>query len=78
MDIDAIRERLGDALEGCEVQVSGEGNHLGVVAVGELFAGLRPVQRQQRVYAVLKELIAAGEVHAVQIKTYTPEEWQAR
>ncbi|MFZ5653451.1 MAG: BolA family protein [Pseudomonadota bacterium] len=78
MDIEAIEALLRASLAGCEVQVSGEGNHLGVVAVGELFAGLRPVQRQQRVYAVLKDLIAAGEVHAVQIRTYTPEEWRAR
>lgn len=77
MDIDAIKERLGAALAGCEVQVASEGNHLGVTAIGDLFEGLRPVQRQQRVYAALKELIAAGEVHAVHIRTYTPAEWHA-
>jgi acid stress-induced BolA-like protein IbaG/YrbA len=78
MDINAIRDRLGGALVGCEVQVAGEGNHLGVIAIGDLFEGLRPVQRQQRVYAALKDLIAAGEVHAVHIQTYTPAEWRAR
>jgi len=78
MDIDAIKERLSGALAGCEVQVASEGNHLGVTAIGDLFEGLRPVQRQQRVYAALKELIAAGEVHAVHIRTYTPAEWRAR
>ena len=78
MDIEGIKARLCDALEGCEVQVSGEGNHLGVVAVGDVFAGLRPVQRQQRVYAALRELIASGDVHAVQIRAYTPEEWRSR
>lgn len=77
MDLDAIKERLCGALTGCEVQVASEGNHLGVTAIGELFANLRPVQRQQRVYAALKELIAAGEVHAVHIRTYTPAEWGA-
>ena len=78
MDLDAIGAHLRGQLAGCDVQVQAEGNHLSVVAVGALFEGLRPVQRQQRVYAALRDLIAAGEVHAVHLRTYTPAEWQSR
>jgi acid stress-induced BolA-like protein IbaG/YrbA len=78
MDLDAIAARLRGELSDCDVQVQAEGSHLSVQAVGALFEGLRPVQRQQRVYAALKDLIAAGEVHAVNIRTYTPAEWQSR
>jgi len=39
---------------------------------------LRPVQKQQLVYGALKECIADGSVHAVNIRTFTPEQWQAR
>jgi acid stress-induced BolA-like protein IbaG/YrbA len=78
MDLDAIGARLRGELAGCEVQVEAEGSHLKVVAIGALFEGLRPVQRQQRVYAALRDLIAAGEVHAVHIRACTPAEWQSR
>ena len=38
--------------------------------------GKRPVQRQQLVYSALQEQIAAGDIHAVNMRTYTPQEWQ--
>lgn len=76
MDVEEIQRILCDSLEGCDVRVEGEGNHLNIIAIGETFVGKRPVQRQQQVYAVLKEHIADGVIHAVNMKLYTPEEWQ--
>lgn len=72
-----IRNLLSDTFPGCEVVVSADGNHVDITVIGEVFDGLRPVQRQQRVYAVLREAIASGVIHAVNMKTYTPAEWQA-
>ncbi len=46
-----------------------------MVAVGEVFAGLSPVKRQQLIYGALSEEIASGALHAVSIKTYTPAQW---
>lgn len=54
----------------------GEESHFKVVLVSEQFAGLRLVQRQQRVYAALAELMP--QFHALAQHTYTPEEWAAR
>lgn len=58
-----------------EVYVSGDGSHFQVIAVGELFAELSRVKKQQAVYAPLMPLIADNRMHAVSIKTYTPAEW---
>ncbi|MEM6545626.1 MAG: BolA/IbaG family iron-sulfur metabolism protein, partial [Pseudomonadota bacterium] len=33
---------------------------------------------QQTVYSALKESIASGDIHAVNIRTFTPEEWSQR
>ena len=77
MNIDNIKELLLEALGDCEIYVEGEGNHLTVTAIGDVFEGKRPVQRQQQVYAILKDHIAEGTIHAVNMKTYTPSEWQA-
>ncbi len=76
MTPEAVKELLTAALPDCQVSVAGDGRHFDISVVGELFSGLRPVQRQQKVYAVLSDEIASGDIHAVNMKTYTPEEWQ--
>jgi acid stress-induced BolA-like protein IbaG/YrbA len=77
MQAEDIKTLLLRGLENCEVTVSGEGSHFDIMVIGELFAGLRPVKKQQLVYAVLSTQIADGSIHAVNIRTYTPAEWQA-
>lgn len=69
-----IQALLQGALADCDVTVSGDGRHFDILVIGELFSGLRPVQRQQKIYAVLQHHIAEGAIHAVNIKTYTPDE----
>jgi stress-induced morphogen len=54
----------------------GSESHFKLVIVSRDFVGLRPVQRQQAVYAALAEALAAG-VHALAMHTYTPDEWQS-
>lgn len=51
-------------------------SHFKLVIVSEVFSGLRPVARHQKVYAVLAEELAA-EVHALALHTHSPEEWAA-
>ncbi|MEM0955330.1 MAG: BolA family protein [Pseudomonadota bacterium] len=72
-----LQSLLVEELADCEVQVQGEGSHYNIVVVGEMFAGMRPVQKQQAVYKVLNPYIADGSIHAVNIRTFTPAEWQA-
>ncbi len=78
MQPQAIQALLEAGLEQCEVTVQGEGNHFDILVIGELFAGLRPVKKQQLVYAVLNSHIADGTIHAVNIRTFTPGEWAAQ
>ena len=78
MDAATVKTLLESHLENCEVQVQGEGNHYDITAVGALFDGLRPVKKQQLVYAALSDHIADGTIHAVNIRTFTPAEWQAQ
>lgn len=47
--------------------------HFSVTIVSRSFAGLSRVERQRRVYAVLAEEMA-GRVHALALKTLTPDE----
>ncbi|MGB0662913.1 MAG: BolA family protein [Pontibacterium sp.] len=77
MNEQEVKQILETQLEGCTVYTAGEGCNFQVTVVGEIFASLRPVQKQQKVYACLNEHIANGSIHALTIKTYTPEQWAA-
>ena len=78
MDELSVKTLVEAHFGGCEVIVQGEGNRYDVTVIGDVFAGLRPVKKQQLVYAALNDQISDGSIHAVNIATYTPEEWQAR
>ena len=78
MDTNGVQSLLEAHLNNCQITVEGEGSHYDILVVGELFEGLRPVAKQQLVYAALNEKIADGSIHAVNIRTYTPREWRVK
>ena len=57
--------------------VEGDGQHFEAVIVSNEFAGLSRVKRQQRVFDTVREHLATGVLHALSMKTMTPEEWEA-
>ncbi len=74
MDAKTVESLVRAQLEDCDVRVEGAGSNYDITVVGAVFAGMRPVQRQQLVYAALNDRIAAGEIHAVNIRTLTPDQ----
>ncbi|MBM7072247.1 BolA family transcriptional regulator [Shewanella sp. 202IG2-18] len=76
MEPQQIEELLKSKLELDEVKVTQDGTHYKVIAIAEFFDGLSPVKRQQAIYAPLTEQIASGALHALTIKTFTPEQWK--
>lgn len=76
MENSEIKDVLMNALALEEVQVTGDGSHFQVIAVGELFGTMSRVKQQQAIYAPLMEYIADNRIHALSIKAYTPEEWK--
>jgi len=62
----------------CEhVVVAGDGHHFEAVIVSAQFRGKSKVQQHQVVYRALGDRMKA-EIHALSMKTLTPEEWSAR
>ncbi|RZU35340.1 acid stress-induced BolA-like protein IbaG/YrbA [Fluviicoccus keumensis] len=77
MNPDAIRALLVAAFpDAQEIQVTGDSGKFQVIVVSEMFVGMRPVAKQQKIYAPLNEHIASGAIHAVSMQTLTPEEWR--
>ena len=57
------------------LEVEGDGQHFSAIIVSSAFAGKRPIQRHQIVYAALGDRMRE-EIHALSMKTLTPEEYQ--
>ena len=77
LDPKQIEAWIADGLP-CElVAVQGDGQHFEAVIVSSEFTGLNRVKRQQRVNAILKSRFDSGELHALSMKTLTPDEWNA-
>ena len=77
MDPEEIATLIRQGLPGAEVKVVTDGQgHYEALVVTESFQGKRSVARHQMVYGTLGALVGA-EIHALALKTYTPEEWKS-
>lgn len=75
MEINQIVQLIEAHIPGSQAQVEGDGYHFEARVISAEFAGKSLVQKQQLVYGAVNDYIARGELHALTIKTYTPEEW---
>ena len=74
MDAEQIRSLIEQGLPGARAEVQGEdGVHFEARVVSAGFAGKLPLARHRMVYATLGERMG-GEIHALALKTLTPEE----
>ncbi len=78
METQAVEELIRAGVPGAKVTVTGDGSHFEAVVVSEAFAGKSLLQKQRMVMATVNAQIASGELHALSIKTFTPDEWAAR
>jgi acid stress-induced BolA-like protein IbaG/YrbA len=78
MTADDLRNIIAAALPCEHIEVDGDGRHWSAVIVSAEFAGLRAIQRHQRVYRTLGARMQTDEVHALSMKTFTPAEWASQ
>ncbi|MCC5638044.1 BolA family transcriptional regulator [Nostoc sp. CHAB 5844] len=70
-----IKAELPDA----QIQVqdlTGGKDHYQVTVVSSQFAGKGLVQQHQLVYGALRQAMSTEAIHALAVKTFTPETWQ--
>ena len=77
MNEEQIKRMIEAGLPGSQVMLSGDGRHFQAVVVSESFAGKSMLQQHRMVYAALGDSFQSEAIHALSVKTYTPEEWQA-
>jgi stress-induced morphogen len=76
-----IKSTLESALPDATViaeDLTAGGGHFRVVVVSSKFEGKGLVEQHQLVYGALSEALEADRIHALALKTYTPEEWDRR
>lgn len=52
--------------------------HFEAIIVSDIFHNEPRLARQRRVNAILGPYLESGEIHALALKTLTPEEWQQK
>ena len=70
-----VRRFIEAGLPCTHLEVEGDGRHFFATIVSSEFAGLSRVRRHQRVYAALGERMKE-QIHALSMKTFTPDEHQ--
>ena len=74
LNADTIRQLIEQGLPGARADVRGEdGVHFEATVVSEAFRGKLPLARHRMVYATLGDRMG-GEIHALALKTVTPDE----
>ncbi|WP_439101862.1 BolA family protein [Congregibacter sp.] len=77
MDAKTVEAMVSEALADATVSVDGAGANYDITVVSDVFADMRAVRRQQTVYATINQAIASGSIHAVNIRAFTPAEWES-
>ena len=74
MDAETIRKLIESGLPGARADVQGDdGVHFEATVVAEAFRGKLPLACHRFVYATLGDR-TGGAIHALQLKTVTPDE----
>lgn len=75
METPEVKALLDAALPDCEITVDSDGSHYDVTVVGNEFDGVSTLNRQRAINKILMEHITGGAIHAVNIKVFSPDEW---
>ncbi|CAG0911941.1 unnamed protein product [Cyprideis torosa] len=76
MTPEEVKAHIEAGLTDCTAIISGEGCNLGATVISPDFEGMSMIKEHKAVYKLVNDYIASGELHALTIKAYTPEEWE--
>ena len=77
VEASSIEDSIRAVIACTHLEVRGDGAHFEAVIVSAEFAGLARVRQHQLVYQALGERMRE-EIHALSMRTFSPEEWASR
>ncbi|HJL74575.1 MAG: BolA/IbaG family iron-sulfur metabolism protein [Candidatus Marinimicrobia bacterium] len=78
MEPDEVKELIQAGIVDAHVEVvdtTGTKDHFSAIVISDTFLGKNMVQQHQIVYKALGSFMT-NEIHALQLKTMTPEQWK--
>ncbi len=78
MTVEQLKIRIESLAAGTKAQITdltGTQNHFQAVVVSPAFADLTPVEQHRLIFQILQTEIKSDEVHALSLKTYTPDQF---
>lgn len=80
MKLEDIKARIETAIPGstAEITDTGGGDHIHALVIAPGFAGKPLIQQHRMILDLFKNEIASNDVHALQVKTLTPEQAKAQ
>lgn len=73
-----VESMIKAAIPDAEVQIqdlTGGGDHYQVTVVSSQFEGKGLVQQHQLVYRAVQQAMSSEAIHALSLRTYTPQSW---
>ena len=74
MTLEEVQKKIELGIDQSQVTMEGDGCNYSAVVVSPFFEGLSLLQRQRAVLSIVSEEIRSGELHALSVKTLTPDE----
>ena len=79
MQANEIKDLILETFPDAKIKIDdlrGDGDHYAAYIETSSFKGLSKVKQHQMVYAAVREPMASEAIHALALKTYTPQEWK--
>ena len=80
MNIEQIKQRLEKIFSEDKIEVfdsRGTGDHFSIIVISDKFSDMTLVDRHKMIYSIFSDKIVT-EIHAMQIQTYTLDEWKGK
>jgi len=79
MQPEQVKKMIETALSGAQAFVKSDDNtHFEAIVIYKDFADKSTVQQHRMVYGALGDSIQSNAIHALSLKTYTPQEWETK
>ncbi|AUC60046.1 YrbA protein [Cyanobacterium sp. HL-69] len=78
VSLEQVKQMIQSQLPDAEVVVrdlTGGGDHLEAIVISQEFEGKTRVKQHQLVYGALNSQLQSEAIHALALKTFTPETW---
>jgi acid stress-induced BolA-like protein IbaG/YrbA len=77
LDPKEIKKRIEEGIPKTRAEVEGAEDHYSAVVVSRAFVGRTRIDQHRMIYALFRDEMARQEIHALALRTCTPEEWES-